>query len=79
MIRFLIPAFCVNREKNLSRHAQGLPSFFPGRVGFAPVYALKTVRVGKNKLGQFKAQAFMLALVGLAFVIVPFNVCPAHK
>jgi hypothetical protein len=68
----------MDYEKYFSRCAQGLPAFFPGRISCAPVDTLKTVGIGKNKLCQFKAQALMVPLVGLVFVIIPFNVYPLH-
>jgi len=55
-----------------------LPPIFPGRIAFASIQPFKTIWVGKNKLGKFKAQTVMLLLVGLVFAIVPFNVCPMH-
>jgi hypothetical protein len=68
----------MDYEKNLPRHAQGLPPLFPGRVAFASVDAFKTIGVGKNELGQFKSQALMFPFVGFVFLIVPFNVRSVH-
>jgi hypothetical protein len=44
----------MDYEKHFPRHAQSLPAFFPGRVFFTPIKALKTIGVRKNKLRQFK-------------------------
>jgi hypothetical protein len=69
----------MNHEKNLSSHTEGLPPLFLRRIVFTSVEAFQAIGIGKNELRKFKTQALMLPLIGLVFVVIPFNVYPAHE
>jgi len=75
----ILPAFRIDHKENLPNHTQGLPSFFARCIFFTSIRAFKPFRIGKNILGIFKAEAFMVTLVFFIFIIVPLNAEQLHS